>query len=169
MWVCASVQACVCACLCLGEGDGVGFGLKYILLALDSAGVETWNGSARTPHSYHSSSQRYNHIKLIYYDKVKNRALNIQPVRPKENPKMGHDRPSQRHAVTKPPIKALVYVRHAIKEETIAINRDWVYNQACRLSHYIHALWIYMYIPLIIMFLIWGIPAILLNLQTKTP
>ena len=39
MWVCASVQACVCACLCLGEGDGVGFGLKYILLALDSAGV----------------------------------------------------------------------------------------------------------------------------------
>ena len=23
----------------------------------------------------------------------------------------------------------------AIKEETIAINRDWVYNQACRLSH----------------------------------
>ena len=28
--------------------------------------------------------------------------------------------------------------RRAIKEETIAINRDWVYNQACRLSHDIH-------------------------------
>ena len=25
-----------------------------------------------------------------------------------------------------------------IKEETIAINRDWVHNQACRLSHDIH-------------------------------
>ena len=25
--------------------------------------------------------------------------------------------------------------RRAIKEETIAINRDWVQNQACRLSH----------------------------------
>ena len=25
--------------------------------------------------------------------------------------------------------------RHAIKEETIAINRDWVLNQECRLSH----------------------------------
>ena len=25
--------------------------------------------------------------------------------------------------------------RRAIKEETIAINQDWVYNQACRQSH----------------------------------
>ena len=25
--------------------------------------------------------------------------------------------------------------RRAIKEEIIAINRDWVYNQVCRLSH----------------------------------
>ena len=26
-------------------------------------------------------------------------------------------------------------LRRAIEEETIAINRDWVLNQACRLSH----------------------------------
>ena len=28
--------------------------------------------------------------------------------------------------------------RHAINEETIALNRDWVYKQACRLLHDIH-------------------------------
>ena len=48
---------------------------------------------------------------------------------------------------TDPQIKALRQSRHrvrglvnrrAIKEKTIAINRDWVSNQACRLSHNIH-------------------------------
>ena len=29
--------------------------------------------------------------------------------------------------------------RRAFEVETIAINRDWVYNQACRLSHDTHA------------------------------
>ena len=28
--------------------------------------------------------------------------------------------------------------RRAIKEETIALNHDWVYNQACRLLHDIY-------------------------------
>ena len=27
----------------------------------------------------------------------------------------------------------------AIKEETIAINNDWIYNQLCVMSHNIHA------------------------------
>ena len=30
--------------------------------------------------------------------------------------------------------------RHVIKEEIIAINCDWVSNQACRLSHNIHVI-----------------------------
>ena len=30
--------------------------------------------------------------------------------------------------------------RRAIKEETIAINHDWVYSQICRLSHDNHAI-----------------------------
>ena len=30
--------------------------------------------------------------------------------------------------------------RCAIKEETIALNPDWVYNQACRLPHNIHSI-----------------------------
>ena len=29
-------------------------------------------------------------------------------------------------------------MHRAIKEETIPINLDWVYNQTCRLSHAIH-------------------------------
>ena len=35
-------------------------------------------------------------------------------------------------------VRAVLTHRRAIKEEIIAINRDWVYNQACRLSHDIH-------------------------------
>ena len=30
--------------------------------------------------------------------------------------------------------------RDAIQEEIIAINSDWFYNQACRLSHNIHVI-----------------------------
>ena len=30
--------------------------------------------------------------------------------------------------------------RREIKEETIAINRDWVYDKTCRLSHGIHVI-----------------------------
>ena len=35
--------------------------------------------------------------------------------------------------------------RHAIKGETIAINSDWVYNQACRLSHDIQVISTFFY------------------------
>ena len=49
---------------------------------------------------------------------------------------------------TNQPIKALRQRRQeseaSIKEETIAINRDWVYNQTCRLSHDIHVISIFL-------------------------
>ena len=59
------------------------------------------------------SSQRNNDIKLTHYDDSKKKALDSPIVRELTN-------------------------RRAIKEETIAINRDWVHNQAYRLSHDIH-------------------------------
>ena len=55
------------------------------------------------------SSQRNNDIKLTHYDDSKKKA---------------HDSPIVRELTN----------RRAIKEETIAINRDWVHNQAYRLS-----------------------------------
>ena len=72
-----------------------------------------------------------------------------QIVRAKENLKLSYGGPSQRHTSgTNQRIKALRQGRHlvgglthrsAVKEETIAVNRDWVCNQACRLSHDTHA------------------------------
>ena len=69
-------------------------------------------------------------------------------VNTKENLKLSYGGPSQRQASgTDQRIKALRQGRHcawgmthhrAIKEETIAINCDWVNNQACRLSHDSH-------------------------------
>ena len=46
--------------------------------------------------------------------------------------KLSNGVPSYSHSPgTSPPIKDLRQSRRAIKEETIAINRDWVYNHAC--------------------------------------
>ena len=75
--------------------------------------------------------------------KNKLRAYDSQIVRAKENLKFGYGGSSQRQAShTNKRIKALCQGHHsglthprAIKKEIIAINRDWVYNQACRLSH----------------------------------
>ena len=82
------------------------------------------------------------------YDGTKKRAHDSQIAWAKENLKLSHGGPSQKQASgTSQPIKALHQDHHwvwgrtlhrAIKEETIAINRDWVYNQACRLSQDIH-------------------------------
>ena len=68
--------------------------------------------------------------------KQKKRAHDSQIVRDKENIKLSHGGPSYRSAPgTNPPIKALCQSRHtvwgqthrhAIKDETIAMNRDWV-------------------------------------------
>ena len=86
-----------------------------------------------------------NLIKLTHYDETKKRTHNSQIVRAKENFKLSHGGPSYRQASgTNPPIKALRQSCHwvwsltqhrAIKEETIALNHEWVYYQACRLSH----------------------------------
>ena len=75
-------------------------------------------------------------IKLTLHDETKKRAHDSQIVRAKENLKLSHDGSSYRLASgTNAPIKALRQSRHrvwglthhrAIKEETIAINRDWV-------------------------------------------
>ena len=72
-------------------------------------------------------------------------AHDLQIVRAKENLKLSYGGPSYSQASgTNQPIKVLRQSRHwvwglthrrAIKEETIAINRDWIYNQAYRLSH----------------------------------
>ena len=69
---------------------------------------------------------------------------NSQIVRAKENLKLSHGGSSYSQALgTNPSIIALrqrrhwvwgLTHRHAIEEETTAKNRDWVYNQACRLS-----------------------------------
>ena len=64
------------------------------------------------------------------------RAHDSQIVRAEENLKLSYGGPSQRRASgTNQRIKALF---RAIKEENVAINRDLVHNQACRLSHDIH-------------------------------
>ena len=77
--------------------------------------------------------------------KQKKMTHNSQIVRAKENLKLSHGGSSYRQASDiNPPIKALRQSRQrlwnlthhrAIKEATIAINRDWVSNQACTLSH----------------------------------
>ena len=75
-------------------------------------------------------------IKLTHHDETKKMAHDSQIVRVKEKLKLSHGESSYRKASgTNPPIKALRQSRHrvldlthhhAIKEETIAINRDWV-------------------------------------------
>ena len=75
-------------------------------------------------------------IKLTHHDETKIRFHDSQIVRAKENLKLSHSGSSYRKGSgTNPPIKALRQSRHrvwglthrcAIKEETIAINRDWV-------------------------------------------
>ena len=92
----------------------------------------------------------YNQIKTAHYDETKKRALDSQIDRAKENLKLSYDESSQRQASgINQRIKALRQGHHwiwgltngrAIKEETIAINCDWVYNQVCSLSHDIHVI-----------------------------
>ena len=75
-------------------------------------------------------------IKLTLHDETKKRAPDSKIVRAKENLKLSHGGSRYRLASgTNPPIKALRQSRHgvwglthrrAIKEETIAINHDWV-------------------------------------------
>ena len=75
-------------------------------------------------------------IKLTLHNETKKRTHDSQIVRAKENLKLSHGGSSYRTASdTNPPIKALRQSHHrvwglthrrAIKEETIAINRDWV-------------------------------------------
>ena len=72
-------------------------------------------------------------------------AHDSKTVRAKENLNLSHGGPSYSQASgTNLPIKALRQSRHCvwglthrrtIEEETIAINRDCVYNKAYRLSH----------------------------------
>ena len=79
------------------------------------------------------------------YDETEKRDHASQIVRAKENYKLSHGELSySQTSGTNPPMKALRQSRHwvwglthrrEIKEETIAINRDWVYNQAYRPSH----------------------------------
>ena len=92
----------------------------------------------------------------IYHHRVKSIQINTlwcnnekahdsQIVRAKENFIRSHGGPSYKQASdTNPMIKALSQSRHwvcdlshshTIKEEIIASNRDWVDNQAYRLSH----------------------------------
>ena len=75
-------------------------------------------------------------IKLTLHDETKKMAHDSQIVRAKDNLKLSHGGSSYREASgTNPPINALRQSRHrvsglthrrAIKEETIAINHDWV-------------------------------------------
>ena len=73
-------------------------------------------------------------------------AHDLQIVRATDNLKFSYRGPSLGQASrTNQRIKALgrhlvwgLPHRRAIKEETMAKNHDWVYNQACRLSHDIH-------------------------------
>ena len=81
-----------------------------------------------------------NHIKLTHYDVKKKRAHDSQIVRAKEALKLSYGGPSERQAsATNQRVNALHQGHLAIKEDTIAIISDWVYNQTCRLSHDIHA------------------------------
>ena len=83
--------------------------------------------------------------KPTLHEETKKRAHDPQTARAKENPKLSHGGPSHRQAPgTNPPTKAPRQSRHrargpthrrAIKEETIAINRNRVQNQARRLPH----------------------------------
>ena len=77
-------------------------------------------------------------IKITHYDETEKRAKESQIVRANENLKLSHGGPSYCQASdTNPQIKILCQSRHlvwglthrrAIKEETIAINRDWIYK-----------------------------------------
>ena len=94
---------------------------------------------------YYSASSKRQAIKTTHYDETEKRVYDSQIVRAKENLKLSHGWPSYSQASgTNPPIKALRQSRHwvwslthrrAIEEETRAKSCDWVYNQACRLSH----------------------------------
>ena len=79
--------------------------------------------------------------------KQRKRALDSQNIRAKETPKLSQGGNIQGQASGAKPLMQVLGQGHwvwgwthglAIKEETIAINRDQVYNQACRLSHNIH-------------------------------
>ena len=93
----------------------------------------------------------------MHYDETEKRAHDSQIVRAKENLKLSHVGPSYSQASgTNPPIKNLRQSRHwvwglthrrAIKEETIAINRNWVYNQGMQIVS-----WYTSYIQLFITF-----------------
>ena len=66
---------------------------------------------------------------------MKKWAHDSQIVRAIENLQLSYSWPSQGQASG---TNQRMTHRRAIKEETIAINRDWVHNQACRLPHDIH-------------------------------
>ena len=85
-----------------------------------------------------------NHLIKTHYDKTKKRAHDSQIVRAKENSSWASVCPAtDKHQA--PTHRLNHYVRAFIEsearptavqpEETIAINHDWVLNQACRLSH----------------------------------
>ena len=85
--------------------------------------------------------------KYVHTIESRKEALNSQADRAKENLKLSHGGLSQREASgTNQPMKCIdrssLSLRtahcHTIEEETIAINSDWVSNQACRLSHNIY-------------------------------
>ena len=76
-------------------------------------------------------------IKLTHYDETEKRANDSQKVRAKQTLKVSHSGPSFSQASGTNPLKlyvrSIMTHRRANQEETIAINCDWVYNQACRL------------------------------------
>ena len=104
------------------------------------------------------SSYRNNIIEFTHYDETEKRAQDSQIVIAKETLKLGYGGISYgRASGTNPPIKSLRQSRHwvwglahrrAIKGETMAINRDWVYNRACRLSHDIQVISNFFFITL---------------------
>ena len=97
---------------------------------------------------YHTRIRTLRSSLVTHYDETKKRACDSHVVRDKENLKLSHGGPSLRQAsVINQLINALrqgcywvcgLTHRRAIKEQAIAIDRVWVYNQACRLSHDIH-------------------------------
>ena len=114
----------------------------YQAVALDSVTAKAQNlfslhGDFLTIVMYSNvSSQRNNLIKSTHYDETKKRTHDTQIVRAKENLTLSHGGPSQRQASgANRLIKSLCQGRQwvwglthsrAIKEETIAMNRDLV-------------------------------------------
>ena len=79
-----------------------------------------------------------NLIKLSHYDETKNGLMaHIQPEQKKTTSRVMVGPAKGKHHAPFNGVK--FYARAVIKEETIAINNDWVYNQAYRLSHDIHS------------------------------